>query len=143
MSVSEHKLEIVAALNERATNARARWWNDRALLSLLVLFVVVMPFVTQRIYASDEIKYFAYTHSLFFDHDLDFSDDYLHWYTDVDPVKFLAIYDGPLQHARAAHGSAHQRGSNRHRPAVDAVLCAHPRAADWCARARSIQRHSC
>jgi hypothetical protein len=70
---------------------RAHWWDDRALLALVVLFVVVAPFVTQRIYASDEIKYFAYTHSLFFDHDLDFSNDYLHWYQ-VDPVKFKAIY---------------------------------------------------
>lgn len=67
------------------------WWHDRALVALLVLFVLVLPFVTQRIYASDEIKYFAYTHSLFFDHDLDFSNDYLHWYQ-VDPVKFKAIY---------------------------------------------------
>jgi hypothetical protein len=59
---------------------------------LLLLFTLVFPFVTQRIYASDEIKYFAYTHSLFFDHDLDFGNDYLHWY-ELDPVKFKAIRD--------------------------------------------------
>jgi hypothetical protein len=74
---------------ERAT-AR-RWWHDRGLVGLLILFVLMAPLVTRRIYASDEIKYYAYTHSLFFDGDLDFSNDYLHWYQ-VDPVKFEAIY---------------------------------------------------
>ena len=54
-----------------------RWWRDKPLLALLALFVVLAPLVTQRIYASDEIEYFAFTHSLFFDHDLDFSNDYL------------------------------------------------------------------
>lgn len=69
-----------------------RWWHDRGLVGLLALFVLLAPLVTQRIYASDEIKYYAYTHSLFFDHDLDFSNDYLHWY-DLDPIKFKAIKD--------------------------------------------------
>ncbi len=68
-----------------------RWWHDRALVALLVLFAVVVPFVTHRIYASDEIEYFSYTHSLFFDRDLDFSNEYLHWY-DSDKTKFKAIY---------------------------------------------------
>ena len=65
--------------------------TNRPLLLLMALFILLAPLVTKRIYASDEIKYFAYTHSLFFDHDLDFSNDYLHWY-EVDPVKFKAIY---------------------------------------------------
>lgn len=68
-----------------------RWWHDRALLALLLLFVVVAPFVTRRIYASDEIEYFSYTRSLFFDGDLDFSNEYLHWYN-LDKSKFKAIY---------------------------------------------------
>lgn len=68
-----------------------RWWHDRALMALLALFVVVAPFVTHRIYASDEIEYFSYTHSLFFDQDLDFSNQYLHWY-ELDKTKFKAIY---------------------------------------------------
>jgi hypothetical protein len=58
---------------------------------LLALFVVLAPLVTQRIYASDEIEYFAFTHSLFFDQDLDFSNEYLHFYQS-DTVKFQQIY---------------------------------------------------
>ncbi|MEA2575702.1 MAG: hypothetical protein QOH93_3000 [Chloroflexia bacterium] len=56
-----------------------------------MLFAVVAPLVTQRIYASDEIQYFAYTHSLFFDRDLDFGNEYLHFYQS-NPQKFGAIY---------------------------------------------------
>src|SRR4051812_19346408 len=44
----------------RCSGARensSAWWHERPLVALLVLFVVVLPFVTQRIYASDEIKY--------------------------------------------------------------------------------------
>ncbi|HET9494999.1 MAG TPA: glycosyltransferase family 39 protein [Chloroflexia bacterium] len=77
---------------EQITARKAGWWKDRGLVGLLVIFAVLAPLITQRIYASDEIKYFAYTHSLFFDRDLDFSNDYLHWY-EVDPVKFRAIRD--------------------------------------------------
>lgn len=68
-----------------------RWWHDRALVALLALFAVVLPFVTHRIYASDEIQYFAYTHSLFFDRDLDFGNEYMHFYAS-NPEKFGAIY---------------------------------------------------
>ncbi len=64
--------------------------TNRPLLLLIILFILLAPLATRRIYASDEIKYYAYTHSLFFDGDLDFSNDYLHWY-EVDPVKFEAI----------------------------------------------------
>ena len=71
---------------------RKRWWHDRALLALAALFVALAPLVTHRIYASDEIQYFAYTHSLFFDGDLDFSNQYLHFYNS-DPVKFKDIYE--------------------------------------------------
>ena len=67
------------------------WWHDRALLGLLLLFVVLAPLVTQRIYASDEIQYFSYTHSLFFDQDLNFSNEYLHFYNS-DKTKFADIY---------------------------------------------------
>lgn len=61
--------------------------RDRGLLVLVILFVLAAPLVTHRIYASDEIQYFSYTHSLFFDQDLDFSNQYLH-FCNVDKVKF-------------------------------------------------------
>jgi hypothetical protein len=69
------------------------WWKrDKPLLALLALFVVFAPLVTQRIYASDEIQYFAYTHSLFFDGDLDFGNEYLYFY-ESDREKFRDIYE--------------------------------------------------
>ncbi|HYP19629.1 MAG TPA: glycosyltransferase family 39 protein [Chloroflexia bacterium] len=67
------------------------WWHDRALVALLVLFGIIAPLVTHRIYASDEIQYFAYTRSLFFDRDFDFGNEYMHFYAS-NPQKFGAIY---------------------------------------------------
>ena len=55
------------------TAALAPLRRDRGLLALLVVMLFGIPFVTARIYASDEVKYFAYLHSLSFDHDLDFT----------------------------------------------------------------------
>ena len=49
-------------------------------LVLLVLFLVSLPAVTPRIYASDEIQYFAYLRSLWFDRDLSFENEYRHFY---------------------------------------------------------------
>jgi hypothetical protein len=79
-------------LKTRSSRLALPWRGDRALLGLLLLFVAIAPLVTHRIYASDEIQYFAYTHSLFFDGDFDFGNQYLYFY-ESDRVKFKAIYD--------------------------------------------------
>lgn len=50
---------------------RTRW--------LVLLFLVSLPAVTQRIYASDEIEYFAFLRSLWFDHDVSFDNEYRHF----------------------------------------------------------------
>ena len=47
---------------------------------LALVFVLSLPAVTARIYASDEIEYFAFLRSLWFDHDLSFDDEYRHFY---------------------------------------------------------------
>ena len=39
-----------------------------------------LPAVTTRLYASDEIQYFAYLRSLWFDQDLSFENEYRHFY---------------------------------------------------------------
>lgn len=49
-------------------------------LALVLLFIVSLPAVTSRLYASDEIEYFAYLRSLWFDHDLSFENEYRHFY---------------------------------------------------------------
>src|SRR5688572_31793024 len=63
------------APTEPLSSARAVPW---ALLTLLFLFS--LPAVTTRLYASDEIEYFAYLRSLWFDHDLSFDNEYRYFY---------------------------------------------------------------
>ena len=48
--------------------------------ALVLLFVVSLPAVTARFYASDEIEYFAYLRSLWFDGDLSFDNEYRYFY---------------------------------------------------------------
>jgi hypothetical protein len=52
----------------------------RDLLILVGAFVVTLPLVTARIYASDEVQYFAYLRSLWFDHDVSFENEYRYFY---------------------------------------------------------------
>jgi hypothetical protein len=47
---------------------------------LICLFVVSLPAVTPRIYSSDEIQYFAYLRSAWFDRDLSFENEYRYFY---------------------------------------------------------------
>ena len=72
-----------------ANNRMPAWLRkmDRGILALTIVFVLTLPLFTPRIYASDEIKYFSYLHSIFFDHDVDFTNEYSHFY-DSDPVKY-------------------------------------------------------
>jgi len=50
------------------------------ILALAALFVCTLPLVTTRIYASDEVQYYAYLRSLWFDHDVSFENEYQHFY---------------------------------------------------------------
>ncbi len=43
---------------------------------LVLLFIVSLPAVTSRLYASDEIEYFSFLRSLWFDRDLSFDNEY-------------------------------------------------------------------
>jgi hypothetical protein len=51
----------------------------RTSLLLVLAFIVSLPAVTPRIYASDEIEYFSFLRSLWFDHDLSFDNEYRHF----------------------------------------------------------------
>jgi hypothetical protein len=53
----------------------ARQWTV-----LGVLFLLSLPAVTTRIYSSDEIQYFAYLRSIWFDRDLSFENEYRYFY---------------------------------------------------------------
>jgi hypothetical protein len=52
----------------------------RQWILFVCLFVLSLPAVTPRIYSSDEIQYFAYLRSLWFDRDLSFENEYQYFY---------------------------------------------------------------
>lgn len=52
----------------------------RELTALVVLFALSLPAVTLRLYASDEVQYYAYLRSLWFDRDVSFDNEYRHLY---------------------------------------------------------------
>jgi hypothetical protein len=55
------------------------WQRNRGQLLIIVLFLLLLPFSLRRIYATDEVQYFAYVRSVYFDHDLDFRNEYEHF----------------------------------------------------------------
>jgi hypothetical protein len=70
---------------------------------LLVVFLLSLPAVTRRIYASDEIQYFSWLRSVAFDHDADFDNDYRHFYASGatrDPLFAETFLTGVNEHGR-------------------------------------------
>lgn len=60
-----------------------RFWpvpRGKAGITILVLlFVVLLPLSIPRIYATDEVRYYVYLRSLYFDGDLDFRNEFHHF----------------------------------------------------------------
>jgi hypothetical protein len=54
--------------------------SRRELIGLCLAFLITLPAVTPRLYASDEIEYFAWLRSAVFDHDVDFRNEYQYFY---------------------------------------------------------------
>lgn len=54
--------------------------GKRELLLLFALFIASLPAVTARLYSSDEVEYFSYLRSLWFDHDVSFENEYRYFY---------------------------------------------------------------
>lgn len=54
--------------------------SPRELAALVAAFALTLPAVTPRIYSSDEVQYFSYLRSLWFDHDVSFENEYRHFY---------------------------------------------------------------
>lgn len=52
----------------------------REVIALALAFALTLPAVTARLYASDEVEYFAWLRSLAFDRDADFQNEYQHFY---------------------------------------------------------------
>ncbi len=80
-----------AAASARAcagTSAAPRsFLRERAVLVLLVLYLLTLPLMTHDIRAADEIEYFAYLRSLVFDRDLNFLNEYT-YFLDRFPEKY-------------------------------------------------------
>ena len=54
--------------------------SRRELLALTLLFLLSLPAVTTRLYSSDEVQYFSYLRSLYFDGDVSFENEYRYFY---------------------------------------------------------------
>jgi hypothetical protein len=54
--------------------------SRRELALLVLLFACSLPAVTARLYSSDEVEYFSYLRSLWFDHDVSFENEYQFFY---------------------------------------------------------------
>lgn len=52
---------------------------DPGVLMLVMLFLLLLPLSTPRIYATDEVQYYAYLRSVYFDGDLDFTNEYTYF----------------------------------------------------------------
>jgi hypothetical protein len=69
--------------------------RDRGALLIVAVFLLLLPISLPRIYATDEVQYFAYLRSLYFDHDLDFRNEYEHFaelgQRNGDPAVFNAL----------------------------------------------------
>ncbi|MCA1559397.1 MAG: hypothetical protein LC753_11525 [Acidobacteria bacterium] len=55
--------------------------SPRELVALIAAFALTLPAVTPRIYSSDEVQYFSYLRSLWFDRDVSFENEYRYFYT--------------------------------------------------------------
>src|SRR5215216_1125932 len=53
--------------------------RNRGQMLIIALFLLLLPFSLRRIYATDEVQYYAYLRSVYFDHDLDFRNEYEHF----------------------------------------------------------------
>jgi hypothetical protein len=58
----------------------ASLFTRRELFALVIAFVASLPAVTARLYSSDEVEYFSYLRSLWFDHDVSFENEYQYFY---------------------------------------------------------------
>ncbi len=71
---------------------------DVGMAIILLVFIALLPISTPRIYATDEVQYYAYIRSVYFDHDLDFRNEYEHFahlgMSHGDP----SVYNALLRH---------------------------------------------
>jgi hypothetical protein len=77
--------------------------SRREAVFLIVLFLASLPAVTARLYSSDEVQYFSYLRSLWFDHDVSFENEYRYFY-EHHIAQTPAFYQTFLVRTEAATG---------------------------------------
>ncbi len=75
--------------------------SSRELLVLALVFAASLPAVTARLYSSDEVEYFSYLRSLWFDHDVSFENEYQYYY-DHDIAQSAGFHETFLERETAA-----------------------------------------
>jgi hypothetical protein len=71
-----------APLERAALRVRFRAWmaaNDTGPWLIVLVFALLLPFSVPRVALSDEVQYYAYLRSVYFDRDLDFRNEYEHF----------------------------------------------------------------
>lgn len=72
-------------------------------LTLVLLFLLSLPLVTTRIYASDEVQFFSWLRSWTFDRDVDFENEYRYFYDAGgarDPLFAATFLEGVNENGR-------------------------------------------
>jgi hypothetical protein len=77
--------------------------SRREAVFLIVLFIASLPAVTARLYSSDEVQYFSYLRSLWFDHDVSFENEYQYFY-DHHIAQTANFHETFLEFTEAATG---------------------------------------
>lgn len=77
--------------------------SRREAVFLVLLFVASLPAVTARLYSSDEVQYFSYLRSLWFDQDVSFENEYRYFY-DHHIAQTPDFYETFLVRTEAATG---------------------------------------
>ncbi|MBA3469912.1 MAG: hypothetical protein H0T53_09735 [Herpetosiphonaceae bacterium] len=110
--------------------------RQRGVLIIGLLWLIVLPLGLFRIYATDEVQYYAYLHSVYFDGDLDFANEYRH-FADIgrannDP----AVFDALLREHPTDPALNPATGKYRNVAPVGAAILWSPfyLAADWLVR---------
>lgn len=78
--------------------ARRRWLGlERGMLLVAVLWAALLPIGAYRLYATDEVQYFSYLRSVYFDGDLDFANEYAYFAAAGERRGDLAVYNALLR----------------------------------------------
>lgn len=89
-----------ATLGRPRTLASFRSWlaaNDAGPWVITLVFLLLLPFSVPRVALSDEVQYYAYLRSVYFDRDLDFRNEYEHFAAQAERFGDRAITNALLR----------------------------------------------